>query len=771
MRKVYAHMLTVLTAALLFMPITLKAQEQMVIVTSQGDLQIFPASVAESFQYDIEQDIYTLESDGQTLTFGGRDIKQVYFADRSETAQDPLITPKATDKYNPNFERLDAGTYDILMMDTALCHTKILFKGDVPQLYVGKILSLENETAVFNCYVLTYKVTEKTADIRFRFSSVEELIYNSEFVLAANPDDTYFETKSNDGAPLPIYRAQRTPGLEAVPKIEIEKGPMKLFGEMGMTLTSADKSSLGIDAKFKLSEPRRNEKCARSFLAKIEYMGLVARGTYEKTTTLDLTPRVGINFEKDKYLEKPLFKASGKFMVPAGPVVIPLWLDLSGTLGYNIQAAIEAEMKLRQVTKTGFSLTAGMEYTREAGSLKPILDIKPTFDPQKPEILSKEGTIMARFSPYLRIDLLIDVVFGMHLDLMPYLKATYKGVERKGVNDFGSFDLEAGANLRGGLYFNAPFVDSNDYLSHTTGDFLVTKLYHSPSDVKPVNNQKVTLCSYDVEDTREFQTFASLFEEPVTPALGQEHAVMQCQKSDFPYEQVLGKLQHPSPRRQAESVMPAAVEMHEIEGSEWATQCDDDGIAHTTFKSRIPLGYRTVLATRILDGDGNIIKELEEELPWEIKNFNASVNIGGYISTIQYRDGGNNIYEHVVGKDGEADFRKQGNKIEVYTPMGWYAVPNSIMPISSCMHVLDPDWVKTYDFCRWQKKEAGRYMEGMTFGDTEYLGYKCKTVHVSTGTITYWQNLVIKVAGSGDGDFHVTSLEILDNFATPTTEE
>ena len=155
MRKVYAHMLTVLTAALLFMPITLKAQEQMVIVTSQGDLQIYPASVAESFQYDIEQDIYTLESDGQTLTFGGRDIKQVYFADRSETAQDPLITPKATDKYNPNFERLDAGTYDILMMDTALCHTKILFKGDVPQLYVGKILSLENDTAVFNCYVLT----------------------------------------------------------------------------------------------------------------------------------------------------------------------------------------------------------------------------------------------------------------------------------------------------------------------------------------------------------------------------------------------------------------------------------------------------------------------------------------------------------------------------------------------------------------------------------------------------------------------------------------
>jgi len=763
MRKTYAKMLTALTAALCLMPAMLRAQDQMVIVTSLGDMQIYPASVAGTFQYDAEQDIYSLVSDGQTVTFGGQDIKQIRFADKTETAQDPLLTPKETDLYNPNFEHPEVDSYEILLMDTALCHAQVEFKGDVPQLYVGKILSLENDTASFNCYVLTYKTTGKKADIRFRFARIEELIYNTEFVLAGSPDDTYFETKSESGDPLPVYRAHRAPGLEAVPRVEFEKGPVKLFGEMGMSLTSADKTSLDIDAKFKLSEPRRNEKCARSFLAKIEYMGLVARGTYEKTTTLELTPRVGVNFEKDGRLEKPLFTASGKFMVPAGPVVVPLWLDLSGTLGYNIQASIEAEMKLQQVTQTGFSLTAGMEYTREAGSLKPILDIKPTFNPHKPEIISKEGTIMARFSPYLRLDLLVDVVFGMHLDLMPYLKGTYKGVSRKGVDDFGEFDLEAGANLRGGLYFNAPFLDSDDYLSHTTGDLLVTKLYHSPSDVKPVDSQKVTFCSYDVEDTRDFQTYASLLEEPVTPALGQEHAVMQCLKTDFPYEQVLGKQQAPSLRRQAEATMPSAVEMHEIAESEWATQCDDDGIAHTSFKSVVPLGYRTVLSTRILDGDGNIIKELEEEMPWEIKNFNASVSLGGHISTIQYRDGGNYVFEHVVGEDGETDFRKQGDKVEVYTPIGWYTVPNGIMPISSTMQLSDPIQVKSYDFCRWLKKEAGRDTEGMTFGDTEYLGYKCKTVSVSTGTFVYWQNLVLKLEAGGKDDFHVTKLEILDN--------
>ena len=122
----------------------------MVIVTCQGDMHLYPASVAETFQYDAEQDIYTLVSDGQTVSFGGQDIKQIRFADKTETAQDPLLTPKETDKYNPNFEHPEVDSYEILLMDTALCHAQVQFKEDVPQLYVGKILSLENDTAAYN---------------------------------------------------------------------------------------------------------------------------------------------------------------------------------------------------------------------------------------------------------------------------------------------------------------------------------------------------------------------------------------------------------------------------------------------------------------------------------------------------------------------------------------------------------------------------------------------------------------------------------------------
>ena len=49
---------------------------------------------------------------------------------------------------------------------------------------------------------------------------------------------------------------------------------------------------------------------------------------------------------------------------------------------------------------------------------------------------------------------------------------------------------------------------------------------------------------------------------------------------------------------------------------------------------------------------------------------------------------------------------------------------------------------------------------GMSFGDKEHLGYKCKTVAISEGSITYWMNIVMEIIG--ETAFRVTSFQILD---------
>lgn len=756
------YLLVVLVATMLFVPTALKAQTQMVVVTNEGDVQTFPFAAASSFNYDAEQDVYTISIDDETLAFAGNEIKHIYFADKAETDADPYIVPQATDKYNPNFEHPELGTYEILSLDTELGRVKVRFQGDVPQLYVGKILSLEDEERSYNCFVLAYWVDGKTADISFRFARIEEILYNTEIVLATG-SDSYFDSA---GAPVyhPTASGSRRKAVDLA-SVDIKGAKVTMYADMGIKLDTQDKSSLNIDAKLKLSEPRKNEKSKHSFLAKIDYMGVVARGTYEKTTTLTMTPQVGLKLEKDDYRKKPIFKAPPvKFGIPVGPVVVPVTLDLSATLGYNIQADINAELELQQQTTTGLTMTAGIEY--DGNETKPIFDVSPFFNPEKPKIVSKQGTVTARFSPYLRLDLLIDVVFGAHVDLMPYLQATYKGVERKGVDDFGSFELEAGGNLRGGLYLNVPFLDSDDYASAMTEDPIKKVIYKSPADIKPLDEAKVTWCSYGVEDTRDFQTTASFLDEQVTPAWGQEHSVMQCQETDMPDGQIIEVNGGGSSTRRRALVsppLPQPVELHQT-GEEWATQCDENGIAHTSFKCKAPLGYRTILKTRILDGDGNIIKELSEEMPTEIQNFNATVsfgNIGG--STIKYRNGGKQIYEHVIGADGSsADFRCLDGKVEVNIPgLGWMTYGGSCTPIGEAMMLYLPHVLQTYDYCLWMKEVLNHPTPGMMFGEAYHLGYKCKTVSISDGTIIYWQNLIMEILG--EEPFRVTSLEILDN--------
>ncbi len=757
MRKNIVFMLTALVAVLFFVPTMLKAQNQLVVVTQEGDVQVYPATTVSNFDYDASQDVYTMKVNGETIAFGGREIKQIYFADKAETDIDPYIVPQTTDKYNPNFERPQAGTYEILSFDGELGRAKVKFQGDVPKLYVGKILSLEDSERSYNCFVLASKVNDKIADISFRFARIEEVIYNSEFVLASNPDDAYFKAPEMQ---VPVYgpRRRATDLLE----VDIKGAKVTLYADMGIKLDSQDKSSLGIDAKMKLSEPRANEKSKHSFLAKIEYMGVVARGSYEKTTTLTMTPKLGLKLEKDKCLDKPIFQAPPvEFAIPVGPVPIPVTIDLSATLGYNIQADINAELELQQQTTTGLAMTAGIEYKN--GQTTPIFDVTPKFDPQKPKIVSKQGTVTARFSPYLRLDLHIDVVFGAHLDLMPYLQATYTGVQRQGVDDFGSFELEAGGNLRGGLYLNVPFLDNDDYASAMTEDPIKKVIYKSPGDIKPLDEAKVTYCSMDVEDTRNFQTYATFLDEQVTPAWGQEHAVMQCWETDMPDGQIIdivgggaGIALH---RSVVSPPLPAPIEVHQT-GEEWGTQCGEDGIARTKFKSHIPLGYRTILKTRIMDGKGETIKELSEEFPNEIKNFNATAMLGNEKGTIRYRNGGKEIYEEMGG----FSFRYLGSKAEIFIPdLGkWMAYESVCTPIAEAMQLHQPQVLQTYDYCRWMKEMINYDTLSMTFSETEYLGYKCKKVVIPEGSLTYWQNIMMEVTSGGEG-FRLTSFEILDN--------
>ena len=764
MRKNLVNMLTALVAIMFFVPMALKAQDQMVVVTADGDLQVFPIADMSNFSYDAATDSYSLISGERTLTFEGKGIKQIYFADKSETDNDPYIIPKSTDTVNPNYVRPVADSYEIVEMDTTLCRVRVRFLKDKPNLYVGKVLSLDYEEHPYNCYVLTSHENNGVVDIRYRNALLRELIYNTNFVLTDNADDLYFPNS------VQAIRAQRA-GTNRRGNVDSDLKPIKLapkfydlFKSNEIQFGSQFSNSFGCELNCVLGEPLPGSESIRSYTSQVKYLGLVFRGDFEKKSTTKVNVNRKYNFSYNKILTKHPFFSQGVVTIGA----VPFWLIATADFGAQIEAAIERNFRYAHTETDQLHVTIGFEYRGEENHFNPIFDITPKHFQEKPDFEAKSQKASIKLSPYLELGLTVDLFFTGYVDLMPFIRGTYEGIVLNGIDDYSQWLVDVGGNVRLGLRFNTLHKDKSiDLINYTSDDLFVTKLFSSPAHLKNLDSLQVTYNSFDATNKSDIQVY---FKDELTdtyeiPTSGQEMCVEQEALSDLPDEQmreIYGQTTQAPLHRSFQPATP--VELHPIK--KWGTVCDENGIAHTEFVSKIPLGYRTVIKTRILNGRGETIEEIEEELPYEIKNFDATVTMGKYGgSTIKYRNGGKSIYEHVIGEDGSADFKYENGQAYVNTPMGWFPYGSGATPIAEQMGVVDRAMTHSpyvWDWCRYLKKELGQDTENMTFGDVEMLGLPCKTVSIPEGTIIYWQNLILGVTDGNEG-FTVTKLNILDN--------
>ena len=225
-------------------------------------------------------------------------------------------------------------------------------------------------------------------------------------------------------------------------------------------------------------------------------------------------------------------------------------------------------------------------------------------------------------------------------------------------------------------------------------------------------------------------------------------------------------------------------ELHQI-GEPWATQSNDDGIAYTEFTSPVPLGYRTVLRTSLLDGEGKPLLDMDREMPWEIRNYDATVSgTMGFSGTIEYRDGGKHIHEIDHAGGGTIEYTWDGTNTRMQMSLegmsiDWVYQNEFVCPIAAIMGynvnhnpgVFISD-MQQYDIMRWLNKEHGVEFPGISFGETYYLGHECKTMREVTpeasGTMVMYQNLVLRLL-STEGDMNVTSLKIYDEIENPIT--
>ena len=747
-----------------------KAQDRMVVVTTSGGLYDFPITENGGLKYDTETGGFILVSEGETKHFGADDIKQVYFEEKAVVDADPYVEPKATDTVNPNFQPLDVADYEVIELDTALCRIKVRFLKEVPQFYVGKVMPFEKDDFGCNCYVLTWTVDGQVADIRFRPTPLEELLYNADLVFTSDPDNPYYTQET---------AATRAPedGMKSLPPLQFV-GDKMTFGEEPIWVETQNKVTLQTHFAFKSGPPIQGSEGIRSYSSKIKRMGLVLTGTLDNSlvTKIDLKEKKKV-LDKETLLNKPLF------FTAKGTVVgyVPIYVTFSATLGALMQVSAETELRYAHEDQTSLKVSTGLEYYGEEDKFNPILEFTYTNVPGTPDFFALSGKGTFKASPFVRFDLTVNMAAGLHIDLMPFMRLNYESyVTKEGF--YPHFLVDAGLNLRGGLFF--PLIDKGkDKKTYNSSDLFVTKLWEEPKKFTVKDSLKRVWNSFGDHSEWNMEVQSQKNEgdkaELVPPVFTDGTAVQSVIMSDFPLEDMteyysiegmMGGARRLAPRsaeEEEEDYRPKGDGVLRPVGDPWISRVDKDGNVKVDCNSTVPMGYKTVLRTQIVDADGNAVEQHDVDLPWEIRNFNATYSFAGLGGgSVEYRDGGKYIKE-INPLLGEVVLK--GGMLTVTTVTGSSTVPateDAMVGLMGCNLMMVNPFVKespliAYDEMRWAKEKGLIKGTNLNLGETNYLGYKCKTISVENGMFTYFQNVCLKT-DTDEGSFVVTKFEVLD---------
>ena len=848
--------------------------DQMVVVTSEGDLFAYNLSDAPTLVRDNVTDSLTLTTKNETLEFLPYGITQIYFEDKAIVDQDPYIAPKAGDYVNPNLITQDSLSYVVTELDTLIGRATIRFEKEIPQMYVGQIYIARNDTIGLGMYILTFdRLNDHDVVVRFRPAMFTEMLYNCIVTLSSTPEAPYFTKDSvqldETGAATP-KRAYRIAlfdwldvdyGNDAHPKIDFYKSLYNVFESSSLAFDPSIKPSFDTDFQFVTGEPITDEGFVRRIQSKVELFQFVMRGG------LDCEEKVKVDVHGS--LTGGLFGIKLPYdwevlritKLPWIPFIhgVPVFLHVEPAIRAFADAVINGELIYAQTLRQSVRAEVGVRYEGKANKLKPIFKITPTLrnDPPKVSGASLDVTLYA--SVYPRINCMMYKVLDIYLDLMPVyiVKASANWIHGKEFPQIQG-DFEFRVRLGAKVETSRPIrhQGQKDWLKKRQDDAALTftpfkrNIFKFPTKVVDMDSAKVLYAGYKVKHELKYGVQAVVQDviegttkkKEVKANEGKVAAVAHQNYSNFSSKlaaempldnsyldemnQVIDvggnvnmiKARMPENIRRRMPNFPASKTRYDLvaqmpkpakaplrmtfrdpdlgietgigglaeglikAGEAWATQCDDDAVAQMSHDWNTPIGYTNVLRTSILNAKGKPIMSIDREMPWEIKNFDASWSAtGGGHGTIEYRNGGENVTEVVVGADGSVKFiysRSSGTTTVIAAGMS-ATLPQRMLPGTSCM--ASPDIIipgnemfsfkgfcSAWDMMYWQAENLERnpYAGQATFGTVEYLGYPCKYIKTSEGTIYFWQNL--NLYATGEATFKVTSLKILDDPDNPT---
>lgn len=672
---------------------------------------------------------------------------------------DNYIYPEADATVNPNIVDFDEEKDVVVSIDTVEHKAVLQWDGEMPKLYRGAIVPVIYEEKVYTMFVMAVRIEGKTATIEYRDAGIWELFFNQTLKVGDAP-----QTKSTD-------RDYDSSFKKAFNLYQMVESGLKFEQEK----TDLDFRS---ENEFEFGEVEIIK--GKNIYSPFKRMKFVLVGEVDAKARVSFTPTFSASVSKCKDLKQSAFRTWKIFTVTGVPVCIDFNIDICGDI--NVKTSIERAFRYSQ--QLGATLTAriGAEYNFETKKLTPLNSLTMTPQKNKPEMSSLDENLSIEFDasvfPRIKIYFYKLKIVGMGSDLKPVFARVQAKTCKKEGHIFFNTTYSLGTSVKGFIYLWDWEKECNHYLAETGTYENVWWTYKSPGKIEDKTADVKERTNYGGRSQSTFNVMDLAYEwdqQTLTPAAAQEMSIELEKMCTLPDPEINPEVFQESPKS-----TKAGVSGWYSWGKEYH-YLDADGNVTVPFDINAPAGWNFKLVARILDGDGNPVMEVEHPTYSGIKSYVATQHMTGEGCSgdfnITVKDWGAYVREQgtMVTSDGvvKIDSEFKDGKISGTLVAGGVSMPSSIFIGPGTYHAkLVPDGLfsisKTMgeglDFQRWAHDRLDYSLEGATYHEKEWNGYKATVCYMPDGGVfTYIGNFMVELQSEGISftttHFSVTELD------------
>ena len=403
---------------------------------------------------------------------------------------------------NPDYVPIDWDDATLVSSNDSTGIYEIQFDGEVPELYSGSIITIDQDTVVHHLFVETVSVNGNTVSVTSTEAYLTDIFACTDFTLTT-ATNSKSSAKGKVFYPVAAYQYDKQGIYKPIDLQSMRDNRWSFthnlwhYGQNydGDTLFSGNGFSiymeqlnfdLDLDLEIYMNfSGRYIHEIVGNAIDRYRSQALVVDaallGTFntEQKVRCDIEGSCSYSPGYDIWKHNLFRPLRVRFMVYGVPVIITLNSDLYRQVELSASGEISAY--------AGFSDNAqgrvGFEW-RQTGGISPLATFSNTFELTPPTV-EGQGTVEAKAWAFPRVRSLLYDVVGPSFDFKPYLSTTVSGGFKEEMlgqsNDFcaWSLDCNVGLDAAAGLSLQFMGYETQNY-STPNWNIIDRPLYHSP---------------------------------------------------------------------------------------------------------------------------------------------------------------------------------------------------------------------------------------------------------------------------------------------------